>query len=86
MWLVGRGFLIMSTDYGVGEYGDEVVVTGVTHSGIPFRMRDASTGIFQQLSTMVDPQFPLAFDKGLRVSEYEYMGRPAKTFYLNDND
>lgn len=87
-WLVGKGFTIMSTEYGVGEYGDEVIITGVTHTAIAFKMRDASSGIYKQLANMVNPQFPMDFRNGLRFSEYPnpFGVGMSRTYYLDAND
>lgn len=85
MALVGKGFVVLSTEYGVGEWGDQVTVTGVTNSGKAFKFNDGSTGVYKQLSGYTG-EFPFAANNGLRVSEYDGPnGRPARTFYLDDS-
>lgn len=82
--LVGKGFLIISVDFSFGEWGEQVEVIAVTNTGKAFKLTDASTGIYKQLSNYTG-DFPVAVNKGLRVSEYTGPdGRPAKTFYLDD--
>jgi hypothetical protein len=85
-WLLGRGFVLMDATFAPGEYGDEVTLTGVTHGGVPFKLRDGSTGIFKQLQNMgAALTLPVTFNRGLRCSEYERNGRPVKTYYLAED-
>jgi hypothetical protein len=85
-WLVGRGFVMVNAEFGVGEYGDQVIITGVTNAGVPFKMRDSSTGIYNQLTGMTNVQYPVEFPRGLRASTYEKNGRSVTTYYFADKD
>lgn len=83
--LVGKGFVILSTEYQDGEFREEVVITGVTNSGKAFKMRDSSTGIYRQLAAYKG-DFPFGVNDGLRVSEYTGPGgTQARTYYLDDS-
>lgn len=95
--LVKQPFVILEWKFNKGDFGEYVAALIVTKSNERFVLIDGSTGINKQLADVTmqrlrrgdaKPQQGLLCEKGLRVSEYEYVdsktgeSRPAKTYYL----
>lgn len=83
--LVGRGFVIMKTEYGVNldNQRDQVTVQAVLDKGDQLiTFNDTSKGIYKQLSSY-NGEFPVHVPNGLRKSEYQVNGADAVTFYLD---
>lgn len=85
--LVGKAFTIVDFEEDMGEYG-LVGVVRIVRGSKALVFKDGSTGVYAQLTAMREAgtlTFPLRCPKGLRVSRYEFDGRPASTYYLDDN-
>lgn len=83
--LVGVGFIIVDYKFQIGEFGEDYVfvqVVTVTDKKVFFT--DGSTGIREQLRVLqgLGIRGGVLVPNGLAVSEYEYEGKPAVTYYL----
>ena len=94
--LIGVPFVVLQWRFSEGDYGVFVSAAIVTEDGRKLILNDGSTGIREFLETVTRkrvasghqyPRAGLTARKGLRVSDYEFIGddgkaKPASTFYF----
>lgn len=93
--LVGKQFIMLTANFGHDETTntDYVVCRVVTSDNEKYRFADGSTGIYQQILTLVEKTggfVPIMARKGLRASDYTTKDKNgdtirATTFYIDES-